>query len=72
RSATTSFWHITMPSGAVHPNTDQMSAALRLLESHVIQSGLMNSLSGFTQAGQRSRNLVRCGLAVGCAAFQRI
>jgi hypothetical protein len=21
RSATTSFWHITMPSGAVHPNT---------------------------------------------------
>src|SRR5258705_1741343 len=27
-----------------------MSAPLRLLESHVIQSGLMNSLSGFTQA----------------------
>lgn len=21
RSATTSFWHIVMPSGAVHPNT---------------------------------------------------
>jgi hypothetical protein len=38
RSATTSFWHITMPSGAVHPNTYEKYAPFRFSDPIILGS----------------------------------